>query len=78
MKWIRLAFLIPVLVGLVSFAFTANQYPANMDRASGLIVQAATPWWLSVLEFLLPIAGTMFGAFLIIAFMAWLVRSKEV
>ena len=51
---------IPLLVGLVIWAFSALANPGSpevIEQGGELIAQAAVPWWISVLEFLVSVPG---------------------
>jgi len=51
-----------------------NPPPQNIEKATELMVEEATPWWLGTLEWLAGLPG-IFGAVLIIAlifFLKWI------
>ena len=51
---------VPTIAGIIVWAisYTANPTPEKIDQAGQLIAQAATPWWVSVIQFLAPL-GTI-------------------
>ena len=60
---------ISTIVGISAWAFSylINPSPEKIDQAGQLIAQAATPWWIPVIQFLASASLGIFGAILIIA-----------
>lgn len=57
---------IPTFIGFAIWAVTymANPTPENAAKVAPVIIQAATPWWVPVIEFLIP-WGLIGGLFII-------------
>jgi hypothetical protein len=47
-------FFLPLLVNFVSWAIssTTNPNPENIERGTELIAQAATPWWITAIQWI--------------------------
>lgn len=78
MKILKFVLGIPLLIGLVIWFLTVLTNPTSpqvSQQAGELIAQAAVPWWLPVIQFLVGIPGIV-GGVLVVAFLIYLARNK--
>ena len=75
MKKIAAIFSIPVIVGMIVWvlSYAVNPSPDKIEQTGQLIVQAAIPWWVSVIQFLAAL-GTL-GAIGIIVLLYFVARN---
>ncbi len=76
MKLIAFLTLIPILVGMAAWAFSyvLNPSPDKVDQVGQLIAQAATPWWVPVIQFLVPLG--IIGAILILVLLYFVAKGE--
>ena len=77
---IFLIFGLPALIGLLIWTIKVTSNPtdiSNINKEVELMAESEIPWWLGIFEWLGKIGGTI-GAFLIIAFVGFLIWVGEI
>ena len=79
MSKIGAIFGIPTAVGVVIWIvkYMTDPSPSNLSQAGPLIAQAATPWWIPVLQFIANVFPGIVGAILIIGLLYFFVAKNN-